>query len=132
MRVTRARHIVQGSLKTQSRDRLSDNFGRQWANGVHAKNLTVLLLRDHFDKSFMLSQDRRLSIADERKLPSLHLEARLAGLLFRQADGSDLRFAVGRVRAALAIERLHLFAGHGAHGGNSLHRSRVCKLWETS
>src|SRR6202047_5360906 len=122
MRVNGGRHILKGARQAQSRDRLSDNFGGQGPNRVHAKNLSVLFLRDHFDEPFMLSQDRRLAITDEGKLPSLYLESRLARLLLGEPDGSDLRFAIGRVRAALAIEWLHFFSPHAAHGDNPFHR----------
>ena len=70
----------------------------------------------------------RLAVAEERKFPGLHAETGFAGLLFGEADGADLRLAVGGVRAALAIERLHFFAGHAADGDDALHRSGVREL----
>ena len=114
--------------RPERRDRLGDDFRRQRTDGVHAQNFAVLCLGHHLDEAFVLAEDGGFAVGEKRKLPGLHLEAGFARLLFGQADRADLRLAVGGVRAALAVKRLHLFARHAAHGDDSLHRSGVREL----
>src|ERR1700740_3705761 len=95
---------------------------------MHAYNFAVLFFGYHFDETFVLAQDRGFAIAEEREFSSLHLEARIARLFLRQADGADLRLAVGAVGAALAVEGLHFFSGHASDGDDAFHGSGMREL----
>src|SRR5580704_18813041 len=121
-------HIVKRGLKSKRCHRLGDNFCRERPDRVYAKDLAVFFLSHHLDETLVLAKDGCLTVADERELTGLHLEASLARLLFSQTDGPDLGLAICRVRATLAIKRLHIFTGHTPHRNNPLHRSGVREL----
>ena len=124
----RGGHVVERGFEAERCDWLGDDFRGQRADGVHAENFAVFFFGHHFDEAFVLAEDGGLAVADEREFSGLHLEAGVARLLFGEADGADLRLAVGAVGAALAIEGLHFFSGHAAYGDDSLHGGGVREL----
>ena len=128
MRVNGGGHIVERGFQAERRDRFGDDFRGQRADGVHAENFAVFRFGHHFDEAFVLAEDGGLAVAEERKLAGFHFEARFARLLFRQTNRADLRLAIGGVRAALAVERLHGFSGHAADGDDAFHGSGVRQL----
>ncbi len=61
---------------------LGNNFGGQRTDRVHAENLAVLFVGDHFDEAFMLTQNGGLAVAQERKLSDLHFDSQLRAPAF--------------------------------------------------
>ena len=73
-------------------------------DNVHAENFAVRFVGYHFDEAVVLAENRGLAVAEEREFPDFHLVARLARGFFRQADGTDLRLAIGRVGNARCVQ----------------------------
>src|SRR6185437_1567538 len=95
---------------------------------MHTEYLVVFLVGDYLDEAFVIPKNRRLAVADERKLPCLHFVTGVARLLFCQANGADLWLAERAIRASVAVERLHGFPRHAPDGDDSLHRRSMREL----
>ena len=77
-------HLLQRAFQLHHRNRLRNNLGSLWPDDVHAQNLTVLRIGDHFHKPVVTAQDRRLRVSRKRELAHLHLEALFLRLRLRQ------------------------------------------------
>ena len=93
-------HLFDRRFELDRGDALGDDLGRVRADDVDAEDLAVLRVRDDLDEAVVRIEDRRLRVADERELADLDLVALLLGLRLGQADGGDLRIAVGAARDA--------------------------------
>ena len=98
------------------------------ADDVDAENLAVLLVGDHLDEAVVTAEDRRLAVADERKLADLHLEALRLGLRFGQADAADSGLGVGRAGNAILVDRDGRLAGHVIDRDHAFHGRDVRQL----
>src|SRR5271163_960354 len=121
-------HVVECGFQAHGCNGLGDNFRGQGADGVHAQDFAVLFFGYHFYEAFVLAENGGFAVAEEREFSGLHLEAGVASLFFGEADGTDLRLAVGAVGAALAIEGLDFFSGHAPNGDDAFHGSGVREL----
>eukprot|EP01035_Chromulina_nebulosa_P059483 gene59483-81414_t len=61
--------------------------------------------------SVRLAERDRLAVADEREPTDLDVEAGLPRLFLGQADGSDLRMAIGAARNHRLVHRMRMLAG---------------------
>src|SRR6266568_6508720 len=76
----------------QLRERgLGDELGGARADDVRADERPALRVRDHLHEPGRLAVDDRAAKCGEGKLADLHLAARVARLLFGEADRRDLR-----------------------------------------
>src|SRR5260370_1475757 len=98
---------------------LGEKVRGQRPDDVDAQHLAILFVGNHFDEAAMVAENRGLAVADEGKLAGFHRIPRLAGLLFRQADGADLRLAVGGVAYTLLDAGWRGFTGNVRHRGDT-------------
>src|SRR5450631_3426876 len=97
MRVNGRSHIIERRLEPHGGDGSGNNFCSERPYCVNSQNLSILFFGDNLDETFMLAQNRGLTVSKEWELPDFYLVTGLAGLLFRQANRANLRFAAGAV-----------------------------------
>ena len=96
---------------------------------MNAQDFAVLLLAYNLDEPAVIPQNRGLAVPHERELAHLDLVARLLRLLFRQADGTNLRLAVCRIRNAIFPNLLRGLACNVGYRDDAFHHGRVRQLW---
>ena len=75
-----------------------DQLGHLGPHHMGAEKLAGLRVEDRLDQAFGLAERDRLAVADEWEAPDLEGVPGFLGLCFREADGGDLRAAIGAAR----------------------------------
>src|SRR5271168_3471525 len=131
VRVNHVHHIVDGAFEMEHGGGLGQNLRGQRANNVDAQHFAVFFIGDHFDEAAVISENGGLAVADERKLAGLDGVARGDGFFLGEADGTDLRLAVGGVGNARAQKRFGGLPGDVRHRDDALHHGGVGELWHS-
>ncbi len=94
MRMHHVHHIVYSAFQMQHCGSFRQNFRGQRSDDVNSQHLAVFFIRDHFDEAAVIPKNGGLAVSHEGKFPGLHRITRVARLLFRQTDGTNLRLAI--------------------------------------
>src|ERR1700722_3373748 len=97
-----------------------DEFGHFGADHVRAKQLAGLLVEDHFYQALILAKRDRLAVADERETADADLAAAFFRPRLREADGSNLRRAIGAARNHVLVHRVRVQALDGFDADDAL------------
>src|ERR1700751_4234866 len=87
-------HIVERGFQAERGYRLSNNFRGKWSNRMDTEYFAVFRIGNHFDKAFMLAENRGLTVAQEREFADLNVKTSFARLLLRITNRPDLRLTV--------------------------------------
>ncbi len=89
------------------------------------QHFAVFFVGNYFDEAAVIAKNGGFAVADKRKLARFHGVAGIARLLFGQADGADLRLAVGCIGDAFLDDGWPRLARDVCDGGDALHHGGV-------
>src|SRR3712207_1091975 len=108
MREHRMHEVLLRRLKVHSNDETLNKLRHLRSDHVRAKKLASLGIEDGLHQALRLAERNRLAISDEREPPDLDGNAGFLGLVLGDADGGDLRVAVGAARDLCLVHGMRM------------------------
>src|SRR5580704_3714464 len=97
-----------GGLQIHRHHVTLNELGDFGADHVGAEQLAGLLVEDHLDQALVLAERDRLAVADEGEAADADLDLLLLSRLLGEADGGDLRRAIGAAGNEPLVDRMRM------------------------